>query len=56
LQNVSRAWIPLVGIGLVLIALAFSPAAHSPIRILAVGLGVAVLALRAAFLFRKTRQ
>jgi hypothetical protein len=49
-------WIPLVGIALVLIALAFSPAAHAPGRIALVLVGIAILIARAAFLFRKTRM
>jgi hypothetical protein len=44
--------IPLVGFGLILMALAIG-AVHSPLKLAACGLGMFVLAARALFLYRK---
>jgi hypothetical protein len=48
-------WIPLVGIGLILVAVAIT-SVHSPWKLAAVGLGVFALAARAVFLYRKPRS
>ncbi len=49
-----QAWIPLVGIALLLAALAIG-AVHSPLKLAACGLGIAVLAVRAYFLYGKAK-
>ena len=50
-----RVWIPLLGIGLLLLALAIG-AVHSPLKVAAVGLGIFVLAARTYFLYGKARN
>lgn len=47
--------IPLLGIVLVLAVLLFSRMAHSPARLAAIGIGIVVLLIRAAMLYRKSR-
>ncbi len=47
--------IPLLGVALILAVLFFSRMAHSPSRLAAIGLGIVVLLIRAAMLYRKSR-
>lgn len=47
-------WIPLVGIALLLVALAIG-ALHSPLKLAACALGIAVLAARAYFLYGRAK-
>jgi hypothetical protein len=49
-----RFWIPIVGIALILVAVAIT-SVHSPLKLAAVGLGILVLAARAILLYRKPR-
>jgi hypothetical protein len=52
----SKAFVvPLLGIALILVVLAFGRMAHSPARLAAIGIGIAVLLIRAAMLYRKSR-
>ncbi len=51
----NRLFIPLIGIALVLVAIAISPANRTPMRLAACLLGIVVLAIRAAFLYRKAK-